>query len=239
MKATLSSISILSNKKVIILYFLILPISNILLYVFLNNEFNAADNIYVIYSSVIITSVIHQITMFSSSFVYDINIGVVKIVFSSGRFPAYYFAMKYIVSLVTALIVGIIGLALVFLFTNNLLLLKQSLIILFVCLIYSAIISFVVTIASWGRANPYFWTNIMLAILYPLSGVIIFFSLYPPKIKELTYVIPFARTIGFLRDSSSNYWIDALIGLSYLVIAVAVYYYKIQSTKRNPKSSLL
>lgn len=239
MKAVISSINILSNRKTILLYFLIIPISNIFLLVAMNDQFGSKSNLQVVIASVIVTSVIHEISMFTSSFVYDSNIGVDRHMLSISKFSPYYFGIKAVLVFTISFVVGILNLIVVFLFSGEVELLVNGLLILVIMLIYGLVVAFTVAIASWNRINPFFWSNTVTAVLYPMSGVVVFYALYPPVFKQATYLLPFARTIGSIGNTSSNMLYDFVITIIFAIVAILLYIYKTVSIKASDSKRMM
>lgn len=239
MKTTLSTISFLLNKKLIFTYFILLPFINIALLVLLNAQLGVTTSIKVAVASIVMSGVIQSVTIIAGSFVYDCNIGVDREVLSHSKFSLYYWGCKFIAAYFISLAFIVVSLLLVLIFTSAKDDALMALMIAPIMLVYGVILGFGCAITSWGQNNPYFWSNFISSIAYPLSGTVIVYSMYPAVIGEALYFLPFSRTIGLIHTSNSFYQWDMIVASLLTLIFILIYSLRINSIKNKGNISHL
>ena len=223
MKCMISSLSFLNNKKTILSYFVILPILNVLFIAVINYQFTRSLSDTVIISTIIISACLQTISAFNMSFVYDCNMKIDKYVISNNYKSFYYWSRKAFISFLVGAIIIVINLFLYSLILKEIPSIKIVITVSILLLIYSIIISFVASVLSWRLQNPYFFLNVFLSFTMLLSGVIINVEYYPPMIKYLTKLLPFANTVSLIKNENSNYMYDLVLAITWLVIGIIIY----------------
>ncbi len=240
MKAVISSLMFLSNKKTIFTHFVLTPIINILFIITINNQFVSEISSKLIVTTLLTSMVISIITNINSSLVYDYNNDILSEVIVENKYNSYYWMTKIIIISIIAYIILFINSCFIMLIGIDLSIVKQLLIMSPIITINALIVGIAISIIGLNFNNPYFLTNIISLFSYVFFGAIGPYILYPVIFKISTFLFPFARILNYVLIGKGGYiWIDILISFLWLLILFSSYNYTMKNIKRNGKKNMI
>lgn len=142
MATQFSSLSFLSNWRTRFVYFLLLPIINILLLVLIDLQYSNSFNWYVAAASVVIDSAALSLQAMSQLLITDANLKIDIEVISKRPYSFYYWKTKALTSLIAGIVLGVINL--VFALASRI------------------IIDYLIEELSYFAASLYFWDDFRL-----------------------------------------------------------------------------
>ncbi|WP_288646379.1 antibiotic transporter permease [uncultured Lactobacillus sp.] len=229
MATQFSSLSFLTNWKTRIVYFLILPIINILLLVLIDLQYSNQFNWYVASASVIIDSGALSIQAMSQLMITDANLGIDLELIAKNPYSFYYWMTKLVTSLISGIILGIINLLLLLLFGLPLsILIKCSLMLPLTCL-FGTVLGFTSWSMSWQMKNPYYFSNLFISIITIVSGVLVIISDYPKWLMVISYAFPFCEVVDFIKLNKNNLSISILVTFIWFIIGTLFYVFQIKA----------
>ncbi|OUQ55481.1 ABC transporter permease [Lactobacillus gallinarum] len=229
MATQFSSLSFLANWKTRFVYFLILPIINLLLLVLIDLQYSNQFNWYVAASSIVIDSAALSIQTMSQLLITDANLGIDLEMIAKRPYSPYYWGTKFLTSLIAGIVLGVINVILLLLFGLPWGVFFRCLVILPVACVFGAVMGFTGWSLSWQMKNPYFFTNLFGSVITIVSGVLVVISNYPAWLRSLSYIFPFYELVNFVKLNNTNLWLGILIAAIWLVIGIVLYVTQIKS----------
>lgn len=219
----------LSSWKAFIIHFFILPILESLIFVAINYQVTGNSSYEVLLASIILTGALTSINQISGSFVEDINRGIDRDLVRKSPYNFYFWGSKVV-------IIGLFAQALVL--TNTLMFVLfqiipiQALTYLILSpllILYGLVIGFTCSIIGWRMQNHYGPSNFMSQFALIFSGIMVPYHLYPTIFQQLTYIVPFGRTLSQIHAHSFHIEllvIDLIIFGVWLFLGVLLYHYQ-------------
>lgn len=239
MKATLSTLTFLDNKKGILLYFLILPIINVLVLVGFSYTYNNDISYDIALASIVLSGGVMTISCINSSFVYDIRKKIDLELISTNPYSLYYWRCKVLVALSCSLALITVNTFLIYFVSGGEANIKTVLFTTPLILFYSTVFGMFASFLSWNMKNPYFASNIITTYGNIFSGVIVLYSLYPPVLKLFTYLFPYAHTLGLFHSLNSFWLYDMLYTLIIALLTIIIYKRQIKNVTVNNSLSIV
>lgn len=223
MATQFSSLSFLSNWRTRFVYFLLLPIINILFLVLIDLQYSNRFNWYVAAASVVIDSAVLSLQAISQLLITDANLKIDIEVISKHPYSFYYWKTKIFTSLIAGIVLGMINLTLLWPFGLPLTILLKSLVILPLACIFGTILGFTGWCLSWQMSNPYFFANLFISITTIVSGVLVLVSQYPKWLMIISYGFPFYEVVNFIKLNHTSLWLSCLNAFVWLWIGIISY----------------
>lgn len=233
MATQFSSLSFLSNWRTRFVYFLLLPIINILLLVLIDLQYSNSFNWYVAAASVVIDSAALSLQAMSQLLITDANLKIDIEVISKRPYSFYYWKTKVLTSLIAGIVLGVINLVLLWPLGLSLTILLKSLTILPLACIFGTILGFTGWSLSWQMSNPYFFANLFISIITIVSGVLVLVSQYPKWLMIISYSFPFYEVVNFIKLNHTSLWMSCLNALGWLMIGIVSYIVQIKPVLNN------
>lgn len=233
MATQFSSLSFLSNWRTRFVYFLLLPIINILLLVLIDLQYSNSFNWYVAAASVVIDSAALSLQAMSQLLITDANLKIDIEVISKRPYSFYYWKTKVLTSLIAGIVLGVINLVLLWPLGLSLTILLKSLTILPLACIFGTILGFTGWSLSWQMSNPYFFANLFISIITIVSGVLVLVSQYPKWLMIISYSFPFYEVVNFIKLNHTSLWMSCLNVLVWLLIGIVSYIVQIKPVLNN------
>lgn len=228
MATQFSSLSFLANWKTKFVYFLILPIINILLLVLIDLQYNNQFNWYVASASVIIDSGALSIQAMSQLMITDANLGIDLELLAKNPYSFYYWRIKVFTSLISGIILGIVNLVLLFMVGLPFNLFLKCVVMLPLICLYGTIFGFTGWSISWQMKNPYYFSNLFASIITIVAGVLVVVSDYPKWLMLVSYAFPFYEIVDYIKTNDSNILPSILVAFIWLVIGICFYIFQIK-----------
>lgn len=229
MATQFTSLSFLANWKTRFVYFLLLPIINLLLLVLIDLQYTNRFNWYVAAASVVINSASLAVQSMSQLLITDANLGIDIELIAKRPYSFYYWKTKVLTSLIAGLLLGIINLLLLLAIGLPLDLFLRCLLMLPLACIYGCVLGFTGWGMSWQMKNPYYFSNWLISIITIVSGVLVLISDYPEWLKAISYIFPFYELVNFIRLRSSTLELSFVIALGWLIIGIVCYVVQIKA----------
>lgn len=233
MATQFSSLSFLSNWRTRFVYFLLLPIINILLLVLIDLQYSNSFNWYVAAASVVIDSAALSLQAMSQLLITDANLKIDIEVISKRPYSFYYWKTKVLTSLIAGIVLGVINLVLLWPLGLSLTILLKSLTILPLACIFGTILGFTGWSLSWQMSNPYFFANLFISIITIVSGVLVLVSQYPKWLMIISYGFPFYEVVNFIKLNHTSLWMSCLNVLVWLLMGIVSYIVQIKPVLNN------
>lgn len=233
MATQFSSLSFLSNWRTRFVYFLLLPIINILLLVLIDLQYSNSFNWYVAAPSVVIDSAALSLQAMSQLLITDANLKIDIEVISKRPYSFYYWKTKGLTSLIAGIVLGVINLVLLWPLGLSLTILLKSLTILPLACVFGTILGFTGWSLSWQMSNPYFFANLFISIITIVSGVLVLVSQYPKWLMIISYGFPFYEVVNFIKLNHTSLWMSCLNALGWLMIGIVSYIVQIKPVLNN------
>lgn len=233
MATQFSSLSFLSNWRTRFVYFLLLPIINILLLVLIDLQYSNSFNWYVAAASVVIDSAALSLQAMSQLLITDANLKIDIEVISKCPYSFYYWKTKAQTSLIAGIVLGVINLVLLWPLGLSLTILLKSLAILPLACVFGTILGFTGWSLSWQMSNPYFFANLFISIITIVSGVLVLVSQYPKWLMIISYGFPFYEVVNFIKLNHTSLWMSCLNALGWLLMGMVSYIVQIKPVLNN------
>jgi len=239
-KTQLSTLSYIRNWRVILVYFLIIPILNMLLLVAVTNSETGQIDWKVATSSVLISGPLLALGSINNLLVGDINRSIILEVMISRPFSMAYWGSKILISSVVAETMVIINGLLLWLINRNISL-RLLFMLSFMAVVSGVILGIVSFVLSMGMSEPYFFSNIISAVGYLVSGTLISFEKYPTWLRFIGGFFPYRHTIDALRmNQLALFWKDVPILVVWILFGIIAYWWQIKRvTKRSNQRTVL
>lgn len=229
MATQFSSLSFLANWKTRFVYFLLLPIINILLLVLIDLQYSNSFNWYVAAASVVIDAAALSIQAISQLLITDANLKIDMELLAKNPYNFYYWKTKTLTSLISGMALGLINLILLCLIGLSTDIFLRSLIMLPLACLFGTILGFTGWSFSWQMKNPYFFSNLFISIITIVSGVLVLISQYPRWLMILSYGFPFFEVVNFIKIKDGNFYLSCLIALAWIILGIISYIVQIKS----------
>lgn len=239
-RTQLSSLTYIRNWRVILVYFLIIPLLNMMLLVAVTGTSSGEIDWRVASNSILISGALLAIGSMSGLLVDDLNRGISIEVVVLRPFSLGYWGSKVLATSLVAEIMILINGILLWIVHPQLVLINL-LILSPLSVISGVILGITASIASWGMDDPYFFTNIITTIGYIVSGTLVSLDKYPKWLAIIGKMFPFGNTIGALESSKLfNSLGDVPIMIIWLVLGIIIYLWKIKTiTKESKQRTIL
>ncbi|MGL4589554.1 MAG: ABC transporter permease [Mycoplasmatales bacterium] len=225
MKIIFSTMPIMANNKTKFIYFIILPICNILLITFLQAQYSNEFSFKVAYATVVITAAVQAANAISSSFIYEKNQKISQEIAALKPLSNYFWLVKIQCAIVIAYSIILINYIILYIVSGFDLIVINALFYSPLFIFSGIVLGFFTTTLSINARNPYFWPNILYVFMFVFSGVLVEYDKYPITLKWLCYIFPFSHTVKSFYLEEINYlWIyDFVLSSTILILLVVLY----------------
>lgn len=242
MKVVISSIDVLANWKTFVIHFFILPILQALVFVAINYQVTASYNSELLVASLLLASGTTAINQMSASFIQDVMRGIDRDLVRKSPYNFYYWGSKLVVLFLFSLALYVTNGILFWIVGVNLSDLLLGLVLSPPIILFGLIVGGACAILGWRLDNHYDFSNFFSSFAMVFSGVVVSYQLYPPLFYQLTYLLPFARTIAVILQGTLAWQLvlmDALIALVWLIIGFTAYRYQLKRIASYTRKGML
>lgn len=239
MKATMASILYFSNRRTMLVHFVLLPLVNELLLIALSRQFLDRSFWGIATASVLTSGCLMLVGSLAASFTQDRSCGIDREMLSWRSISFYYWGCKMAVCSAAALALIAIHLALLFLAGCDHVILLKALCAIPQILFSGISVGFFCAIGAWGSPDPYRLSNVILSFGNVLSGAAVMISAYPPFLKPFAVLFPLANTLSALHGQPVNPWQDALCAAVWLLLGLVLYRIQAKRIRAQSKFSIL
>ncbi|WP_025728903.1 hypothetical protein [Atopobacter phocae] len=232
MSVIIKSLPYFNQLKTFVLYFLILPIFQALLYVLIAQDYIGENTQHIMTASIILSGATMSLNMITSLFVGDISRGIAQLIAVDYPYSMYYWGTRFFVCFISSYVLVLINGSIFYLL--NLVHFSFILWLAPICIISGLIMGLCGCFLSWGYSNIYFWSNFFSSCVVLFGGAIGAVSQYPAVFKWVSYLFP----MGQLLEVVHGYPID-VIGVTinlfvWTVLTLGTYHYQLKRiTKKN------
>ncbi|GKT04633.1 ABC transporter permease [Furfurilactobacillus entadae] len=233
MHTQFSNLSFLSNWRTRVIYFLLLPVANLLLLILISGEYENVAAWRVALGSIVIEGATLSLQSMSQLLVTDARLKIDIELISKKPYSIRYWGNKFLAAIVPGIILASVNTTLLFLVKAPLhLVFRAYLLIVPICVV-GAILGFTSWCVSWEMKNPYFFTNLISSLLVLVSGALILVSEYPMWLQVVSKMFPLYSFINWLSFSNGSV-VETIINTSiWLIIGVVLYVVQIPRVLRN------
>lgn len=222
LKITTKSVRSLSNLRLIVIDYFVLPIFSLLLLLLIVYNSNQ-DYTRVVIGSVITSGIGISIGLICASLVYEQFAGIIYEIESIKPKFSKYWLPKFIVAnfigVLVTLVLGTIGL----LGIKHSNLIWNIVMVLPLIIIISSLFGYICSIAGLNRDNPYWASNLFVGSLILLSGVIIPVSQYPFWLKIIAIIFPISDVLDLLtKYNSISIWLAIVAKLVFWLLVAYI-----------------
>ncbi len=239
MRATLTSIHLLTNGRTRLVHFLLLPLLNLALLVAVNNQFLGNFSWNVAAASVLMSGAMMTVTALCISFTTDRSLGIDREVVARAPFSWYYWGCKFLVAALLGAVVIAVNLALLVLAGKTQVPWRLALSLAPQMIFSGLAVGFVACVGAWSMQDPYFWNNLLTVFSNVVSGALVLLSAYPPWLRLIGKVFPFASTLSRLHGAAASPRYDLLLALAWLLLGCLLYGGQVRRLRAKAQSSAL
>lgn len=239
MRATFSSIHLLTNWRTRLVHFLLLPVLNLALLVAVNNQFSGSFSWNVAAASVLMSGAMMTVNALCISFTTDRNLGIDREVVARAPFSWYYWGCKCLTAALLGSLVIAVNLALLALAGRAQVPWRLALSLAPQMIFSGLAVGFVACVGAWSLRDPYFWNNLLTVFSNVVSGALVLLSAYPPWLRVIGKAFPFASTLSCLHGAAASRGYDFLLALAWLLLGCLLYGGQVRRLRAQARSSAL
>lgn len=239
MKAIIKTLPIFSNRKTIVVYFLLLPVINMIFLASITYQYNSEITFKVALSAVLVSGSLEALSTINSSFTIDRNLGIDREMLSNNHFSLYYWICKIIPAFLIALAIIVVNLFIVYAISLGKANITDALLISPLIIFSGIVLGILSSVLSWNLKNPYFFSNIFSTFGNILAGVVISYQFYPPVLRYFTYLVPYAHTISYLYGNKSGIIYDLFLNIIFICAIIIIYKRQVRIVTSKSKFSTL
>jgi len=233
MKIQFSSLSYLQNWKTRFVYFVLIPMIDLLLLVLINAQYTNNLNWSVAVATIVLSGGTLSMNSMSQLFVMDRTLRIDREMVVNRPFSPNYWISKILTAAIAGLVLIIINLIILGILQAPYYLLIRALIMTPLIICSGIIVGFLGAIAAWENSNPYFYMNLIGSLTTIVSGALVLVEKYPLWLRTISHFFPFSQTIQFVVTGSGHIYWDAIVDLFWLILGIICYKVKIHRILKN------
>ncbi|MDO4671061.1 MAG: hypothetical protein Q4A67_06280 [Aerococcus sp.] len=238
MNIVLSSLPELSNWRTFWVNYLIYPLVDALFMLLISHYYTGAYVEEVLMANIVLTGAVTACTGFCSSFIGDIYRRNDYELVTNNPYNFYFWGTKWLVSVGMSYLLVAMNLLLCWAF-GFIPHAGMGFLIAIPLLVYGSILGFTSAVIGWRMVNHYFVSNLVASFTIFLGGALLPFEQYPPIFKQLSYLLPFARTNQWLYGKANGMWQDMVIALIWLAVGMIAFQYQLPRIAKRTKQGIL